>query len=87
MLKKIYTETRPGDGTPQTFVQNLYRELLGREPDSAGDSFWVAYVQQHNNAAGLSQAITAFMNSQEYAIHYITTLYQVILDRAPDAPS
>ena len=77
----------PGDGTPQTFVQNLYRELLGREPDSGGDLFWVTYVQQHNSAAGRSQVIAAFMNSPEYAIHYITTLYQVILGRAPDAPS
>lgn len=75
----------PGDGTPQTFVQNLYRELLGREPDAAGDSFWVSYMQQHNGAAGQSQAIAAFLNSPEYALHYITTLYEVILGRAPDA--
>ncbi|HEX5444221.1 MAG TPA: DUF4214 domain-containing protein [Pirellulales bacterium] len=76
----------PGDGTPQVFVQNVYRELLGREPDAAGASFWVAYVQQHDSAAGRSQAISAFMNSPEYAIHYITTLYEVVLGRVPDAP-
>lgn len=75
----------PGDGTAQTFVQNLYRELLGREPDSAGDSFWVSYVQQHDSAAGRSQVISSFLNSQEYAIHFISTVYQVILGRAPDA--
>jgi hypothetical protein len=75
----------PGDGTPQTFVHNLYRELLGREPDSVGNSFWVAYVQQHNNAAGHLQAIEGFMNTQEYKVHYITTVYHVFLNRAPDA--
>ncbi|HVX14317.1 MAG TPA: DUF4214 domain-containing protein [Pirellulales bacterium] len=75
----------PGDDTPQTFVQNLYRELLGREPDASGAAFWVAYVQQHDNAVGRSQVIAAFMNSQEYADHYITTVYQLILGRTPDA--
>jgi hypothetical protein len=44
-----------------------------------------AYVQQHNNAAGVSQAISAFMNSPEYAVHFVITLYEMILDRAPDA--
>ncbi|HWB13519.1 MAG TPA: DUF4214 domain-containing protein [Pirellulales bacterium] len=80
-----FLEGVPGDGTPQTFVQNLYRELLGREPDSGGDAYWVAFVQQHNDAAGQLQAIEGFMNSPEYAIHYITTVYQVVLGRAPDA--
>ncbi|HEV3342296.1 MAG TPA: DUF4214 domain-containing protein [Pirellulales bacterium] len=77
---------QPGDGTPQTFVHNLYRELLGREPDSAGNAAWVAYLTQHNNAAGQIQVIQGFLNSPEYAIHYVTTLYEVILGRAPDAP-
>jgi hypothetical protein len=75
----------PGDGTAQTFVQNLYRELLGREPDSAGEASWVAYLQQHDNAAGRTQVIQGFMNSPEYAVHYVTTVYQVVLGRAPDA--
>jgi uncharacterized repeat protein (TIGR01451 family) len=75
----------PGDDTPQTLVHNLYRELLGREPDSGGEASWVAFLQQNNNAAGRAQVIAGFMNSPEYAIHYITTLYQVILGRAPDA--
>ncbi|HVX61139.1 MAG TPA: DUF4214 domain-containing protein [Pirellulales bacterium] len=78
---------QPGDGTPQTFVQNLYRELLGREPDAPGDSFWVNYLKQHNNSAGQAQVVQAFLNSHEYAVHYIATLYHVILGRAPDAPS
>jgi len=75
----------PGDGTEQTFVRNLYRELLGREPDSSGEAFWLSYLSAHDNAAGRQQVIQAFMNSPEYAIHYITTAYNVILHRAPDA--
>jgi hypothetical protein len=76
---------QPGDGTPQTFVHNLYRELLGRESDSAGEASWVAFLQQHDNAAGRAEVIAGFLNSPEYATHYITTLYQAILGRAPDA--
>jgi uncharacterized repeat protein (TIGR01451 family) len=75
----------PGDGTSQTFVHNLYRELLGREPDSTGNSYWVSYLAQHNNAGGQAQVIQGFLNSPEYAAHYITTVYKVILGRAPDA--
>ncbi|HWB07817.1 MAG TPA: DUF4214 domain-containing protein [Pirellulales bacterium] len=76
---------QPGDGTPQTFVDNLYRELLGREPDSAGDAFWVAYLAAHDTAAGQAQVIQAFMSSPEHAIEYLTTVYQVFLGRVPDA--
>jgi uncharacterized repeat protein (TIGR01451 family) len=75
----------PGDGTPQSFVQNLYRELLGREPDSDGDTFWVDYVTAHNNSAGHMQAAQGFMNSAEYKEHYITCVYENFLGRAPDA--
>jgi hypothetical protein len=75
----------PGDGTAQTFVHNLYRELLGREPDAGGDAFWVAYVQQHDTAAGHQAVIQDFLNSPEYKAHYVTTLYQVFLGRSPDA--
>lgn len=75
----------PGDDTPQTFVENLYRELLGRDPDSVGDAFWVAYATQHDNAAGHTQVVQGFLNSPEYAVHYLTTVYEVLLGRAPDA--
>ncbi|HVX12146.1 MAG TPA: DUF4214 domain-containing protein [Pirellulales bacterium] len=75
----------PGDGTIQTFVQNLYRELLGREPDANGEAYWVGVLQQNDTAAGRQAVIQAFMNSQEYKEHYVTTLYEVFLGRAPDA--
>lgn len=75
----------PGDGTPQTFVRNLYRELLGREP-SAGDlAYWTAQVQADSSVVGREQVISFFMNSPEYKAHYVDTLYEVFLGRAPDA--
>ncbi|HEX7376912.1 MAG TPA: DUF4214 domain-containing protein, partial [Pirellulales bacterium] len=75
----------PGDGTPQTFVQSLYRELLGREPDATGEAGWLAYLSQpqHDNALGRLSVIQGFLNSQEYAAHWVTTAYATILGRAP----
>jgi uncharacterized repeat protein (TIGR01451 family) len=75
----------PGDGTAATFIQNLYRELLGREPDSASLPFWLNYVQNHDNEAGHYQVVQAFFNTPEYKSHYITCLYEAFLGRAPDA--
>ena len=74
----------PGDGTATTFITNLYRELLGREPDAASLPGWVNYVQQ-NGVAGQVQVIRDFMNSAEYKAHYVTCLYEAFLNRAPDA--
>lgn len=74
-----------GDGTIETFVQNLYRELLGREADAVGDAAWVAFVEAHDDANGRYDVIQSFINSPEYKIRYVTTAYEVFLDRAPDA--
>lgn len=41
-----YLPPAGSDNSDQTFVRNVYRELLGREPDAAGDAFWVNYLQQ-----------------------------------------
>lgn len=73
----------PGNGTPQTFVQNLYRELLGREPDPTGLAGWVSYLQAHDDILGRANVIQDFMNSAEYKAHYVTTLFQLFLERAP----
>src|SRR6185437_12468440 len=73
-----------GDGTPQTFVRNLYRELLGREPEAAGDSFWLSLLGEQNNAAGRANVIQGFLNSIQYKTHYITSVYQIFLGRSPD---
>ncbi|HET6884534.1 MAG TPA: DUF4214 domain-containing protein [Pirellulales bacterium] len=75
----------PGDGTTTTGINNLYQELLGRRADAANLSAWVAYGNAHQNAAGDRTIVTDFMNSPEYKAHYVTSLYEVFLGRAPDA--
>jgi hypothetical protein len=75
----------PGDGTIQTFVDNLYRELLGREPDAGGSAAWANLLRQNDTAAGRAQVVADFMNSAEYKAHYVTKVYEIFLGRAPDA--
>ncbi len=69
-----------GDGTIATFVTNLYRELLGREPDAAGFSYWMAQASNGDRAA----VVRGFLASPEYATHYVTTLYENFMHRAVD---
>lgn len=60
---------------------NLYRELLGREPDAGGYSFWVNYTSTNGDRAAVARA---FLSSPEYQTHFITTLYANLLNRLPD---
>ena len=75
----------PGDDTNQTFITNLYRELLGRDPDAPSMPFWMNYLGEHNNFAGRLQVTQAFLDSPEYKTHYVVCLYETFLGRAPDA--
>ncbi|HVX16135.1 MAG TPA: DUF4214 domain-containing protein [Pirellulales bacterium] len=81
-----YVAGQPGDHTNQTFVINLYRELLGREPDPQGETFWMNLLGANGaNTNMRAVVIRGFLNSPEYAQHYVTTVYETFLGRAPDA--
>ena len=84
-----YLNGQPGDNTAATFVHNLYRELLGREPDSAGQSFWVGLDTQLAGAGTAASAqhslVAGFLGSPEYREHLVTGMFRDLLDRAPDA--
>ncbi len=69
-------------GTNDRFINNLYRDLLGREGEAAGVSFYNALLQQ-----GKSRGDIAFMfqHSQEYRNKLVNDLYQDLLGRAADA--
>ena len=69
----------------------LYWAELGREPDSAGLSFWTS--QLSNSIATLSQEADALASSPEFATRYggldnagfVNRLYENVLGRAADA--
>lgn len=84
-----YLNGQAGDGTPATFVHNLYRELLGREPDAAGQAFWTNVFTQaasHGETAAAQQAlVSAFLHSTEYREHLVEDVYTHFLNRQADA--
>jgi hypothetical protein len=68
-------------GTDRAWIEDLYRELLHREPDAAGASYWVGQL-----AAGVPRrdAALAFYQSLESRLTRVTGLYQALLGRDPD---
>jgi hypothetical protein len=69
-------------GTNELWVAALYQDLLGRQADSQGESYWVGQLQ-----AGASRAEVAdgFANASERLQKQISNDYLDILGRDPDS--
>lgn len=84
---KLYTSDRP-DPLAE-YVRRCYRLILNREADEKGLAYWVAGLRSGERKG--ADIVSLFMNSEEYthAGHShqedVTTLYRVMLNRAPDA--
>jgi len=68
-------------GTDEAWIADLYRELLQRDADQGGASYWVGQL-----AAGVPRrdAALAFYQSLESRLTRVTGLYQALLGRDPD---
>ncbi|HWB12490.1 MAG TPA: DUF4214 domain-containing protein, partial [Pirellulales bacterium] len=84
-----YLNGQAGDGTAATLIDNLYRELLGREPEPQGQAFWVADYAQlaagNGAVAAQHQLVLRFLDSPEYWQHLVAGMYHDFLRRAPDS--
>jgi hypothetical protein len=69
-----------GGGTNLGFVDALYRVVLGRAPDSAGETFWLN--QLAGGASDFSVAL-GFVASGEDHADFITQTYLTLLQRGP----
>jgi len=71
--------------TELSFVSDLYRNVLFREPDTAGANYWVNQLTLGGVSRDTVRA--AFLNSPEADLYVnpIIRLYENILGRAPDA--
>jgi hypothetical protein len=77
------TTPPPATVTPtagQRYTTALYRDVLGREPDGTGLTYW----DQDANAGNYSQVAQGFVYSHEYNIDTVTKGYQDCLGRSPD---
>ncbi len=86
-----FVRTNPEYGNPNNpgpFVTKLYRDYLGREPDTGGLAFWTSKLRQSEFTA--PQLRDTFLNSAELAQKvsnqaFVNTLYGQILRRTADA--
>lgn len=71
-----------------SFIDMLYRRLLGREPDESGKQYWLSSVRSGDMTVG--ELIEGFIGSEEYQAlnktneEYIEDLYFVCLRRESD---
>lgn len=82
-----YLPGQPGDGADATFVRNLYHELLGRDPDASGQTFWLGFLAAGGPSAALAQQhvmVQDFLSSTEYRAHLVNCFYENFLHRAAD---
>lgn len=72
---------RRAGGSPRTWIQDLYREILGRPADSGGLGHWEKVM-----AAGAPRSVVAgsFYASIESRTRRVTGLYRALLGRSPD---
>lgn len=68
----------------ETFIRQAYSDLLGREADTGGLSYWLTPL--NGGQVSRSQVAAAFFNSPEFSETglYIIKLYVAVLRRDPD---
>jgi autotransporter-associated beta strand protein len=66
----------------QGYVTQLYSDLLNRQPDMGGLTFWTDLLDQ--NKATRSQVALAFGNSPEFRMREVREVYQKFLHRDAD---
>jgi hypothetical protein len=69
-------------GTHERWVSDLYREILGREPESGGLAHWVGQAEAGVPTPTIS---SSFYGSLESRRARVAGLYQALLARTPDA--
>jgi hypothetical protein len=79
---------RYGQKTNAEFVQLVYRNVLGRQPDAAGYTFWLGELDAGRRTRG--GMMIAFSQSPEYVAVaapsvVVSMLYTAMMQRTPDA--
>ena len=68
----------------KTFVTQVYRDVLGREPDSGGLQYWMSILS--SKALTRAQLVSSFFSSPEIYNNstFIVKVYLTILHKTPD---
>lgn len=72
-------------GTPnQNYIQEIYRDLLGRVAEPQGHDYWVAELAQGMARGDVAYQIVRLAFSEEFQRDTVDALYEQDLGRAPD---
>ena len=74
-------EYRRSHPTAESFINGLYRDVLGRTPDAAGLSFWTRAAR----FLGRNEIAKRFLYSQEALARQVSDAYRDILGRPADS--
>jgi Repeat of unknown function (DUF5650)/Domain of unknown function (DUF4214) len=69
-------------GTDKAWVDAMYQDLLGRQPDSAGETFWITLLKNGTQRASVADG---FATSSERESQIIQADYEKYLGRTPSA--
>jgi CSLREA domain-containing protein len=73
-------------GTPdQKYIQEIYRDLFGRQPEKQGLNFWVAELAQGVPRQQVAFQMVKIASFEEFQHDTVAALYQQYLGRTPDA--
>ena len=84
VVSAFYASTeyyRRAGGTNRSWVQSLYRQILGREPDAAGLDGW---ADAADRGAPLTQIARGLFQAPETRAKRVTGLYRSLLGRRPE---
>jgi hypothetical protein len=68
-------------GSNNRFIAQLYRDLLGREGETGGMTFWENQISQGKSQTAIA---TGFLGSLEFRLDVANELYQTYLQRPAD---
>lgn len=68
-------------GNNADFIESLYIDLLGRLPNAQESTGWLTAMEKGTTRTSVA---SAFVNSGEYRLASVESIYQYVLDRDPD---
>jgi hypothetical protein len=73
-------------GTPdENYIQEIYRDLFGRQAEMQGLDYWVAELSQGISRQQVAYQMVQIASFEEFQHDTVAALYQQYLGRAPDA--
>jgi hypothetical protein len=78
----VQTTARVNVDPNNAFLNRLYRDLLHRQADAGGLTFWYGVLTRGTSR---SLVVQAFLGSQEYRTNVIQSIYQKVLGRSADS--